>query len=427
MEYFYERNITEIKQEYTTFLVNILTPLMYEGIKSLYYFAIKTHNELIERGKFDPSKKSPGVLKIFQTSLKEVPTLNNNTIEEETIRIKNASRCSEWFDDLVRAVIKSNITLLSFSNPKKRPEILKQKYHEKIEIKDFIHKCYVETARLIYNNPELFWHDFSPLEIKRNQREACELIERAIQEAVRKMLPIKMILNEFLNNNYIEDDDGEIDDRISDSKYMNIKSMVNRDLYDINKLGGSLQEPEIETQVRNANEKEKELMDQDSPNVLDEPKKEFNQYNQEKDNYKGENELNIFKEQENIDSENLLDSHDEKMEKLEQGILETEFLNSAKFKIEKLEKEIDKKKPIQENKIEEKELDNKDKLSKEHHKLEIKKEPNVKIIIADNLLNPKQKKENKKEKEFFEGLIKNINVDKQNEPDKTVFLEHYMK
>ena len=39
----------------------------------------------------------------------------------------------------------------------------------KIEIKDFLHKCYIESARLIYNKPELYWHEFSPLEIKRNQ------------------------------------------------------------------------------------------------------------------------------------------------------------------------------------------------------------------------------------------------------------------
>ena len=33
MSYFYERNITEIKNEYTTFLINIMTPFLYEGLK----------------------------------------------------------------------------------------------------------------------------------------------------------------------------------------------------------------------------------------------------------------------------------------------------------------------------------------------------------------------------------------------------------
>ncbi|MCJ7637158.1 MAG: hypothetical protein MUO21_06675, partial [Nitrososphaeraceae archaeon] len=178
MDYFYERNIVEIKNEYTTFLINIITPFIYEGIKSVYAFSINTHAEFNERGKHDPDIKSPGILKLFQLSLKEIPTLNNHSIELEVNRIKSGSKCADWFDDLVRAVIKCNIVLLTFNNPKKRPELLKEKYHEKIEIKDFLHKCYIESARAIYNNPELYWHEFPPLEIKRNQREACELIKQ---------------------------------------------------------------------------------------------------------------------------------------------------------------------------------------------------------------------------------------------------------
>lgn len=230
MDYFIERNIVEIKNEYTTFLINIMTPFIYEGIRSVYQFALNAHKELVEKGKHDPEVKSPGVLKLFQISLKEIPTLNNNSIEIETNRIKSGSKCSDWFDDLVKAVIKSNIILLTFSNPKKRPEILREQYHNKVEVKDFIHKCYIESARQFYNSPELFWHEFPPLEIKRNQREACELIKQAIHEAIRKMLPIKLILKEYLLNDYLEEND-DIVNKVSDNQYMNIHSMVKRDLY----------------------------------------------------------------------------------------------------------------------------------------------------------------------------------------------------
>ena len=50
MDYFYERNIVEIKNEYTTFLINIITPFVYEGIRSVYSFALNAHNEFIEKG-----------------------------------------------------------------------------------------------------------------------------------------------------------------------------------------------------------------------------------------------------------------------------------------------------------------------------------------------------------------------------------------
>lgn len=230
MDYFVERNIVEIKGEYTTFLINIMTPFIYEGIRSVYQFALNAHKELIEKGKHDPEVKSPGILKLFQVSLKEIPTLNNNSIEIETNRIKAGCKCADWFDDLVKAVVKSNIILLTFSNPKKRSQILKEKYHDKIEVKDFVHKCYIESARLFYNNPELFWHEFPPLEIKRNQREACELIKQAIQEAIRKMLPIKLILKEYLQNDYMEENEEDISNKISEGQYMNIHAMVRRDL-----------------------------------------------------------------------------------------------------------------------------------------------------------------------------------------------------
>ena len=131
MDYFYERNIVEIKNEYTIFLINIITPFIYEGIKSVYAFSINTDNEFNERGKHDPDIKSPGILKLFQLSLKEIPTLNNHAIEVEVNRIKSGSKCADWFDDLVKAVIKSNIVLLTFNNHKKVPDIVKEKYHDK--------------------------------------------------------------------------------------------------------------------------------------------------------------------------------------------------------------------------------------------------------------------------------------------------------
>ena len=157
MPHFYERNIIEIKEEYTTFLINIITPFLYEGLKSFYNFAQESHIQLLEKGKHNDAIKSPGILKLFQGSLKEIPVLNDYTIETETNRIKERSKCSEWFDDLVKAVIKSNIVLLTF-NVDNQSEIVNDKYHERINIKQFIHRCYIECARIIYNYPELFCH-----------------------------------------------------------------------------------------------------------------------------------------------------------------------------------------------------------------------------------------------------------------------------
>lgn len=233
MPHFYERNIIEIKEEYTTFLINIITPFLYEGIKSFYNYAQESHMQLLEKSKTNDTIKSPGVLKLFQACLKEVPSLNDYAIETETNRIKEKSKCSEWFDDLVKAVIKSNIVLLTFTTDENKSDIVVDKYHERINVKNFIHKCYIECARILYNYPELFWHEYPSIDIKRNQRETFNLIEKAIKEAIRKMLPIKMILQEFLKNDYIPDNSG-VGNKISESHYMNMKSMIDRDLYNNN-------------------------------------------------------------------------------------------------------------------------------------------------------------------------------------------------
>jgi hypothetical protein len=230
MPHFYERNIVEIRNEYTTFLVNIMTPFLYEGMKSLYDYSIKTDLDLKEAGKQDPKISSPGVLKLFQRCLKDVPNLNNHQIDVETTRIKEGSKSSDFFDDLIRSTIKSNIVLLTFTTSKKRSSLVESKYHEKVNSRDFVHKCYIECARTLYDAPELFWHQYPTIEIKRNQREICELVGKAIRTAIRKLLPIKLMLEEYLTNDYYQsDDENEGKYKIHDEHYMNVRELINRE------------------------------------------------------------------------------------------------------------------------------------------------------------------------------------------------------
>lgn len=223
----YEKTIADIKHDYTKFLTNIITPFIYEGMKSVYIYAVGGHNEYVEAGKYDPEITSPGILKLFQLSLKEIPILNNNTIENETNRIKAGSKCAPWFDQLVKATIKSHIVLYTFTNPNKIPHILKEKHHEKIDVKDFVHKCYIESARSIYNNPELFWHELPTMKIKKNQILIIKLIRKAIEEAIKKCLPMELVLNEYLSNDYLYfDEENNMRNNVNQSKYANIKDML---------------------------------------------------------------------------------------------------------------------------------------------------------------------------------------------------------
>jgi hypothetical protein len=218
--HYYERNITDIKDEYTNFLIHIISPLIYEGIRSMYQKSLEKENECIEMAKQDPRIKNPGVLKIFQHFLKNIPTLNLNLIEAEMIRIRDSSKHADIFEKLIKAVMKSHIILLTYNSSGKQCKLVNEKIHEKIDCKTFIHKIYVECARQFYNNPELFWHNYQSIDIKKNQKDALDIIEKAIHISIKEMLPMNDIIEEYLRNDYIPEETER-------EKIERIKAMLN--------------------------------------------------------------------------------------------------------------------------------------------------------------------------------------------------------
>ena len=222
--HYYERNIAEIKHEYTDFLIHIISPLIYEGIKSMYKKAVETDLKFKELAKQNANVNNPGILKLFQHFLKNIPTLNDTLIESEMIRIRDGSKHADIFEKLIKAVIKSHIILLTFNASGKKCKLINDKIHEQIDIKMFIHKIYIESARQIYNSPELFWHEFSSVEIKRNQRECMNIINKAINLAIKESIPMNDVLTEFLKNDYIEE--------TYQQKIDNIKNMLNKNAED---------------------------------------------------------------------------------------------------------------------------------------------------------------------------------------------------
>jgi hypothetical protein len=221
--HYYEKNIVDIKKEYTEYLLSIMSPYIYEGFMSMYNEALNNEIKYIEESKNNPNVKNPGILILFQLILQDVPNLNENKIKQETDRIKEASKTSDIFDKLVKAVFKSYIVLLSYNSCEKKCEIVNSKYHENINIYTFIHTCYIETARILYDHPDLFWHKFKSNEVKHNQRIIYQLINVSIKKAIKILLPMKEILDEYLNNDYIESDTNDNSDN-SNSNYIHKKN-----------------------------------------------------------------------------------------------------------------------------------------------------------------------------------------------------------
>ena len=188
--------IVDAKSEYTKQLINILKGGMYQGIKKLF---TECKEKCLESGNLT------GVLTGFQSKLEEVPKWNQEVILEECERLLTESKC-DWLEDLITAVFVSHtrvLTSINFSKNKKQINL-------KIPKTDhFIHQCYIDIARIFYKVPYLMDDTTGRYEYQRNRNEAENLIEKSIETTIRKQLPVKHILQEYLGNDYLANNEQE--------------------------------------------------------------------------------------------------------------------------------------------------------------------------------------------------------------------------
>lgn len=226
MTHYFEKTIVDAKTIYTDYLLNILTPILYYGIKTIYDEAKDMEQQIKETARISPDVKNPGVLQLFQLYLSGLDQWTDSMMEQEANRIRSTSGCADIFDDLVRAVIKSHIIVLTYTASEKTCKIVKERLYEKVQIKSFIHCCYLECAKIFFDHPTLFFHEFPSIELKENERKIYQLIKIGIKTGIKRVLPMKQILETYLGNDYIEIHESEED------KYTKLKTLINKDLYE---------------------------------------------------------------------------------------------------------------------------------------------------------------------------------------------------
>lgn len=202
----YEQHIVSIKNAYENYLFDILIPAIYEGFKSLYNHAQDLEQKYIAVSKKNPDVVNPGILVLFQTLIKDLPNLNKHKIRIETDRIKTSSKTADNFDYLVKAVCKANIIFYTYNIDHKRKDLLKTKYHESVIVYDFVHSCYIQCARTLFGCVELFYHKYEPIVLNENKRKCFKLIKKAIEEAIRIMLPMREIIVDYVEQDYRQKD-----------------------------------------------------------------------------------------------------------------------------------------------------------------------------------------------------------------------------
>lgn len=192
MDDFNTNVLSEAKNEYTSRLLNILTPLVFQGFKSILNEATILCSNNDEHGKY---------LMTFQNFLSRIPKWNQEIIDTETKRIIETSKCN-YLDELITCVHITQLKLLT--------SVRVSSEHKKLDIavpklNDFIHKVYIEIARKLYKCVYLFEDNILPLLQQKNRRE-CELIIReGILNTIRESIPIDKILRAYLDETQEEE------------------------------------------------------------------------------------------------------------------------------------------------------------------------------------------------------------------------------
>lgn len=178
--------LSEAKNEYSVNLVNILTPLLIQGIQSIFHEACDLCLKNEEENKY---------LMTFQNFLTRVPKWNPGIIENETKRIIQQSKCN-YLEDLITCVHITQLKVLT--------SIRVATKQKKIELdipkmSDFVHKIYIKCARKFYSNVYLFEKSVTPLTKQKNLREAEIICKECILDIIRESMPIEQILRAYMD------------------------------------------------------------------------------------------------------------------------------------------------------------------------------------------------------------------------------------
>jgi len=192
MDDFNAASLQESRNEWVSRLINIITPLIVEGFKSIYTESYKMCLEADEEDKY---------LMTFQNFISRIPKWNEELIQNEVKRISEKSSCG-YIEDLITCVhviqLKA-LTCVRVGQKQKKIEINIPK------LKDFIHKVYIHVARKLYTNVYLFEANIPPLQVQKNNREFEIIIKECIVNAIRETIPVEHILRSYLEES-VEDE-----------------------------------------------------------------------------------------------------------------------------------------------------------------------------------------------------------------------------
>ena len=215
---------SDARSEYLKQLSTWIAPHMIHHYRNLW-------SECIKRG------GEQKAMLYFQEKCMDVPKWNQDTIDENVNKLLDICRC-DYLEELMAAVFIAHTKVLI--------AIRVSSKHKKLQITlpkldHFLHRVFSECARNFWKAPFLFLGNQQPIEMQKNLLQAESLCVDGISSAVRSLLPIKNILNEYLSDEVhsaepiVDNDDKNADKQESTSSggdhssLQTTKSMSNND------------------------------------------------------------------------------------------------------------------------------------------------------------------------------------------------------
>jgi hypothetical protein len=183
--------LVSAKEEYTNILKTLLGPLIHSGFEQMYRDAMKTEPRY--------------TLKKFQEFCKETQRWNQFMIDNEVAKVKEQY---DWIYDLITAIFVINVKILTsirLGGDSKNINI------KMPSLEKFIHKLYISSGERFYYNPYLVQYmEVSKDNTIHNKKEQClEIIEGSVDDAIKDLLPVQYILQEYLAKVMDEENSGE--------------------------------------------------------------------------------------------------------------------------------------------------------------------------------------------------------------------------
>tara|TARA_Y100000992_G_scaffold160743_2_gene107593 strand:- start:2883 stop:3893 length:1011 start_codon:yes stop_codon:yes gene_type:complete len=259
MDDFVISNLHESRNEWCSRLVSIFTPLVQEGIKSIFNEAWNMCSKNNELDKY---------LMTFQNLLSRIPKWNNEIIEEERKRIIERSGCN-YLEDLITCVhiIQLKVlTCIRVGNKQKKIDISTP------DLDGFIHKVYIHTARKLYKNTYLYDKNVNPLQNQKNNREIENIIQECIMMSIRESIPTEEIIRAYMDESVEHEEEVIIEDVPVEQVKTNVDDVKENDEEEIEIITKEEDIPEQVPVIKNIDDKEvkTELTFNDIDSVLNE-------------------------------------------------------------------------------------------------------------------------------------------------------------